>query len=398
MKIATLPLCLIILQWPQAAYTFSVKPSSHSMRTKDSSSITLFYVKPEHQDEHKIKRAKRPSKRAYKHLFRHYGDISFDSWLRCEEPQSFFHSIGYTQTEIDALSYDLPSLLTLNVHDQLAPKARFLVETLGGGEGRLIWSEDQHKIETSFFMSSDDDECSVLDNSDIAGDQHSLRLSETTKTNVPALFFGCSLDREVGPYHAYLQHTGLLNGPELLAAPTRFVEFLQASKSIKSFSVLCQQWDGSEEESDEQHSTEVIGAFLDSITKGLLPASKNGGSHFVDLLLRHGYNPLEYDAHTGVGPLHWLAGRGELSGTKSLVQALLLEDNDSSLLDLLDNSRDPKLGATPFHWAACGMTTRVQGGGGKNEPKSAVCVYCFFSPKTSFRLCWNMSMDSRSGF
>ncbi|CAJ1941351.1 unnamed protein product [Cylindrotheca closterium] len=369
--IIALPLCLFVLQGPLATSAFSAnKPSSPSIRTKDHSYVTsLFYRKHEHEDEHKSKRAKQKTRRrVYKHLFRHYGDISFDSWLRCEDPQSFLLSIGYTQGEIDKLSNDFPPLLTLNVHDQLASKVRFLVETLGGGEGRLTWNQDQDKIETSFIMSPDDGEaeCSLLDNSESSGDQHSLRLSTISKMNAPAGFFGCSLDREVGPYHAYLQHSGLLCGPELLAEPTRFVEFLEASKSIEAFSELCQQWSDPKEATDK-HSTETIGAFLDSITPGLLPVAKKDTSYFVDLLLQHGYNPLEYDTNTGIGPLHWLAGRGQLAGTQSVVQALLQEHDESSLLELLDNTRDPKMGATPFHWAACGMNTSLQGGGGSIE-------------------------------
>lgn len=205
-----------------------------------------------------------------------------------------------------------------------------------------------------------------MKNSDFAGDQHSLQLSATTKLNVPASFFGCSLDREVGPYHAYLQHSGLLCGPELLAQPTQFMEFLEASKSIQAFSALCQQWSGLGGTPDK-HSTETIVAFVDSITQGLLPNSKRVASYFVDLLLQHGYNPLEYDANTGIGPLHWLAGRGQLAGTQMVVRALLQEHDLSSVLELLDITREPKMGATPFHWAASGMTTSFQGGGGKSK-------------------------------
>ncbi|CAJ1960702.1 unnamed protein product [Cylindrotheca closterium] len=75
----------------------------------------------------------------------------------------------------------------------------------------------------------------------------------------------------------------------------------------------------------------------------------------------------QYDTNTGIGPLHGLAGPGKLAGTQALIQALLQEHHDessSSLLELLDNTRDPKMGTTPFHWAVCGMTTSLQGGGG----------------------------------
>lgn len=364
MKITKTTLCFVTFLWPQAtdAFTASHAPQSRMLVKENSKPSALFYKKSEHKHDDHADGAKR--KRVYKHLFRHYGDISFDSWLRCEDPESFLLSIGYTADEIQELAQDYKPLLTLNVHDQLAPKVRFLVETLGGGGGRLAWSnKDQDEVSTSFL---DEEECTILSQVAIP---HSLRLSKMTKENVPASFYGCSLDRQVGPFHAYLEHQGLLHGADLLEEPARFEEFLQASKSIETFAALCQEW--SEDDEDDRHSIETISDFLDSITQGLLPVSKEEASYFVDLLLEHGYNPLEYDPNTGVGPLHWLAGRGKLAGTQELVHVLEQEHDDPSLLDLMDSTREPKMGATPFHWAASGMTTHAQGCGGKKNQQTS---------------------------
>jgi hypothetical protein len=56
------------------------------------------------------------------HLFRHYDDISFDSWLRCADPQEFWTSIGYSLEDLPA------DLREAHVHEQIAPHIRFLVQ------------------------------------------------------------------------------------------------------------------------------------------------------------------------------------------------------------------------------------------------------------------------------
>src|SRR5210317_1558667 len=117
MKIRTITICLLTLLKPQANHAFTttrIPSSSHQSKivpkhlNSDASATThLNYRKPEHQDESQGRSInmesspkRKSKKRVYKHLFRHYGDISFDSWLRCEEPESFLQSIGYTREEL----------------------------------------------------------------------------------------------------------------------------------------------------------------------------------------------------------------------------------------------------------------------------------------------------------
>jgi hypothetical protein len=316
-------------------------------------SISLFYLQEKQQKR---------KRQVYKHLFRHYGDISFDSWLRCEDPEPFLLSVGYTGEEIKELSQSYPPLLTLNVHDQLAPKIRFLVETLEGGTGQLKWDLNE-EVDTPTIQSHDEEECPTPDERDNVP-HHSMRLSESTKQAIPSSFYSCLLDRTVGPNHAYLMHHQLPHGSQLLDKPEMLDQFLQSSKSPKTFAALCQEWSNPDDD-PSIHSIKTIHGFQCNLSAGLLSASKDRCSfdNALPLLLKHGYNPLEHDLH-GLGPLHWTAGAGNLQGTQALVQVLQQEEEASSLLDLLQNTRDPKEGATPFHWACSGMTTDYEGGGG----------------------------------
>ena len=117
-------------------------------------------------------------------MFRHYADISFDSWLRCAEPFEFLESVGYTKEEIEKLSQDFQKLLELDVHAQLAAKVRFLVVSMGGGTGKITWKEDQDE---HIALHKNEDECIIGD--DDKSQEHSMRLFESTKKAVSASFF-----------------------------------------------------------------------------------------------------------------------------------------------------------------------------------------------------------------
>lgn len=344
-------------------------------------STALSYKSNRHHDEPQV----------YKHLFRHYGDISFDSWLRCEDPMTFLESVGYSQDEIHDMAAKYPTLLTLNVHDQLAPKVRFLIETMGGGMGHMTWHHDhQDKVATHNLS---DEECGLppLDDHDdgASSSQHSMRLFEFTKPAVPPSFFGCQLNKMVGPNHAYLEHYGLPHGVDLLSHPTLFNLFLQAceDKSLEEFAALCQEWSHkNNHDHDEEginkshfdtpeylHSVETVKTFHNDFAAGLLPASKQQESSpwMIPLLVSHGYNPFEYDSH-GIGPLFYAAGTGNQQGVKAIITALQREENEdsSSIIDIIRNNREPKNGATPFHWACCGMSKDFIGERGTKQKPS----------------------------
>jgi ankyrin repeat protein len=322
----------------------------------------------------------------YKHLFRHYGDISFDSWLRCQEPKAFLLSVGYTENEIQMMEEEYPNILSLNVHDHLAPKIRFLVETLNGGTGRLIWNNDYNEAGNQVrnaLEHTDEEECIVSENEeeeDLSA-FHSMRIDESTKHIVQPNFFGCQLDRIVGPYHAYLQSKHLPHGRELLDDPDLWNDFLLVcdTKSIQSFVSLCQEWSTRQQQhshrssfhkddDDDKFSVESVETFLRDFSPGIIPAAKGlisyDNNDMIPLMLKHGANPLEYDNH-GIIPLFWAAGTGNINAFQVLLESIALEhEYGDSIYDALDIEREPKDGATVLHWACCGVSTEFVGEGG----------------------------------
>lgn len=152
----------------------------------------------------------------------------------------------------------------------------------------------------------------------------------------------------------------LPHGQDLLSDPQAFLLFLDAASSLDDFCELCQEW---ETQKGAIHTKEEIQNFEREFTPGLIPAVKEGSSR-IPLLLHHGANPFEYDKQ-GFLPFHWAAGTGNLIGVQALFYAEEgAKDNDSFIVDIMDNSREPKEGATPFHWACCGVSTEFEGEGG----------------------------------
>ena len=325
---------------------------------------------------HKEKKVRRKAK-VYKHLFRHYDDVSFDSWLRCAEPVQFLRSVGYTAPQIEQLAQEYPRLLTLNVHNHLAAKVRFLVETLNGGEGDLTWVNTA--MVDGIVTNGEEEECAVLLDDEDEPIPHSMRLSEHTKSVVPASFYGCLLDRSLGPRHAYLVHGNLPHGETLLEQEGKlFQEFLLSTEKLSDFVDLCSKW-AVDTTRGAIHTPDRIEAFERAFCQGLIPASKAGMTNhlndvedctperMVKLLVQHGANYLEKDRN-GVSPLHWAAGTGNAGGVKTLVEAHLdsmpTGDDEDRHTDLILNEQGAKHGATPLHWATCGVSPYEVGFGG----------------------------------
>ncbi len=82
-------------------------------------------------------------------------------------------------------------------------------------------------------------------------------------------------------------------------------------------------------------------------------------------MVRHGSNPFEYDTQ-GAFPCHWATGAGNLQGVEALLEVVSSEA-DCTMLEAMATAREPKEGATPFHWACCGMNTEFVGNGGTYE-------------------------------
>jgi hypothetical protein len=304
--------------------------------------------------------------KVYKHLFRHYDDISFDSWLRCEESTDFLMSVGYTDTEINHLAEAYSPILELNVHGQLAPKIRFLVDTLGGGSGTLMWVEEaQHDMKF-------DEECNIHNAEAVS--MHTMRVSEIAKKIIPPSFFKCNLDRSLGPRHAYLVHAGLPSGRALLKDEGRLLKELLDASSLTDFAELCNRWAGV-----PSHTAEDVDAFERIFCAGLIPVARGdmtdalsdigcSAGTMIKLLVAHGANHLEKDPH-GVLPLYWAAGTGNVQGVEALVKAHLADmpqgnNKMDNFVNLILHTPGAKNAATPLHWASCGITPHGIGNGG----------------------------------
>lgn len=323
-------------------------------------------------------RRRKQKPQVFKHLFRHNEDISVDCWLRCAEPREFLLSCGYTEAEIDKMSQVYPQLLSLDVHSQLAPKMQFIVHTLGGGDGDLVWAEEE-------IFHNEEEECDTKD----INSPHNLRISDNAKSYIPPEFFGARLERHVGPRHAYLQHFGLPSGHELLIANgKRLKQFLGACNAPPTeFAMLAIKWAADLQRVMGEssifgaavHSASRVEQFEEAFRGGLLTAAKceredlyaalgSTSGQFVELLLSHGANHLEPDRH-GASPLSWACGRGNLEAVKALLESKSQSYHDLACpeAEVILSTQNPKDGATPLHWAACGIDDNKFGSGGESK-------------------------------
>uniref|UniRef100_A0A7S2EGK5 Ankyrin n=1 Tax=Ditylum brightwellii TaxID=49249 RepID=A0A7S2EGK5_9STRA len=307
-----------------------------------------------------------------------------------DETTSFFQSWNYTEQEIHQLYQDFPPLSQnkFNTVDNLYPKMRFLVETI--------------QQEGNFPKNNDDDKAKLITASTIL------------KNSTPATFFGCRLEKVILPKHAYLAYHSptLPSGHDLLlpsssindskegSAISLFEEFLNAcTGTTAEFASLCNRWQMQQRNSECQklqpqrrHTVKRIETFERLFRKGLLSVIRDhsdfdnrnnkrddGDDEFnstseemVQLILNHGANPIHIVGREGKGNgvslLHWSAGVGNLGATRVLLETLLSSSQKRSkrkdMMDLLLNSRGAKDGATPLHWACCGVNAGGFGCGG----------------------------------
>jgi hypothetical protein len=252
---------------------------------------------------------------------------------------------------------------------------------MDGGTGRLTWSNDDEVEAASvtpeqlYYQSQANEgteiECLVQNDEMEDQEHHSMRLFESTKELIKGNFFGCRLDRTLGPFHAYLESHDLPHGKVLLQRPQMWEQLLTACQSkspTMDFAILCMEW---KKDTEGEHTFESVKAFCEVFSAGILPVAKGLSSpslidaqNLIHLMLRHGANPLEYDQH-GIVPLFWAAGRGDLEGFQSLLASTAIEhDYGDSIYDTVDLEREPKQGATALHWASCGMSKDYIGTGG----------------------------------
>lgn len=295
-----------------------------------------------------------------KHLYRYFTDICVDCWLSTVDPIDFLLSCNYTNGDVARMDEEFRRFSSLGVKEILSPHVRFIVRTLGGGTGDI----------------GDGAECAIEGSEFIP---HNLQVSELGKT-VPPIFFAKRLEKFLAPRHAYLVHFGLPHGKALLENDGQlFQQFLETSeKSASEFARLCNEWSlatrGVAFSSTILHTPNLVEAFERAFHSGLLPCVQNvhtsdldligctpGG--MVDLLLQHGANAIEHDQF-GISGLHWAAATGNMNGARALLKFLVDAGEAEDVAELLMNAKGAKDGATPLHWACCGVENRKFGVGG----------------------------------
>jgi ankyrin repeat protein len=279
------------------------------------------------------------------------------------DQRQFLLRVGYTEAEITDLCRRFPPLLQLPVTEQLAPKVRFLQETI------------------------------------------QMDLSNPTERGwVPPEFFGLKLEAVVAPRHAFLMHANLPCGRRLVevagvngdggsftalaAQPELWFQFVKnCRQSTKHFAAFCQSLQSVTVTTNSRTAipTRVypvitsrhVEAFQTVFSRGLLAAARDDlvqanntawqplqildqlhSSDLVSLLIAHGANATERDPR-GATLLHWACGTGNLRAAHVLSRHVSVS---------AAAERDE---ATPLHWAAAGATPHEFGTGGHAD----VCQY-----------------------
>jgi hypothetical protein len=162
--------------------------------------------------------------------------------------------------------------------------------------------------------------------------------------------------------------------------------------------VLCQKWEAENisnrsAKATKIHSADSVTAMDNIFADGIVPFARNQvtldlemlgkkctPSDAFALLLDHGSNYAEHD-DWGSTILHWTAGTGNLDAMKLLIERLEQDEKDfgGDARDVLwstcascSMTRD---GATPLHWAACGVSNTKFGCGGKTACNTTWCSY-----------------------
>ena len=309
-----------------------------------------------------------------RHLFRYSPDISVSCWLSTVEPKELLLSAGYSEDDIHRMSEEYNKLLTCSPKDIIAPRLRFLVNVLGGGTG---------DIGNGVTLDNQDEENFI---------PHNLQVSEFARHNIPtAAFFKPRLETTLAPRHGYLACHGdsLPFGEELLELGL-LNEFLDAcTKSPAEFAGMCQQWETrnvanrDKDGPNKVHSVESVIAMDNIFTDGIAPFARNQQTPDIQklgksctpaeifaLLINHGSNYAEHD-DGGSTILHWTAGTNKLEAMKVLIRQLEKDeeafggDTRDVLWSTCASCSITRDGATPLHWAACGVSNTKFGCGGK---------------------------------
>jgi len=270
---------------------------------------------------------------------------------------------GYTNDEIDDMQKTFPPLLDLDVKRHLRPKLRFIKHTLEGNIRPRNYGQGPQLL------------------SDVA-------------KRIPPQYFGSRMEKMLAPRHAFLMYMGVPHGQALLENDASlFQEFLISCRRTKTFCALCNKWrkeygykyanedfslnmleerkGSSGNKGDVAITPKQVDAFDSLFLRGIMAASRNDmdpldqhlkhvnvtAGEMINLLTRHGSNPLETDVRD-ISLLHWAAGSGQVDALQQLIQVLPGGIEEACKLKA---DRD---GASILHWAAAGAKSKAFGCGG----------------------------------
>lgn len=352
-----------------------------------------------------VRRMNQPFQYIYRHkdeTFINHGDEDEEDDTSLLDADRFLVKYGgFTPSEVAMMTKSYPALNMLDVEGKIKPMLKFIKYTMEGvlrDQYYVLRSiEDDQKSPTTKFYHG------FIDRLNEVWHKQQEQSSETSNYIVPLSnaaksavlhapqIFGARLERTIAPRHAFLVFKGLVPyfGESLLKTDGKlFREFLYA-RSSKQFAELCNRWAASTNRTNDPVTDKQIEAFETYFRRGLMAAARNSvndddgaeylktlknlsSSQLVELLISHGANSRETDVR-GVSLLHWACGSGNLGAVKALAyKSMWLQPGSDTIHSIgvlsaavkVQSARD---GATPLHWAACGVTPKVFGSGGHLE-------------------------------
>lgn len=371
-----------------------------------------------HQKEHKLydtrpheqrregPRTARRMNHSFQQLYRHDEDdpTDNDDW---RDPSSRFPEVnvfsitpkeflinegGYESSEVDEMIQRFPPLANLDVQRHLEPKLKFFKYTLGGADvdPRQCSASSPNSLDKLNNLPSKQvtitpsmkflaNFTSIL--SAVKQQKHRtqnslknvVHLRSDARMKLLPQLYGARLEKVLAPRHAFLVYLGLPCGRTLLDNQLLLAEF-SAARSSRQFADLCNNWIEQYSTSSislQKHITkEKVEAFEVLFSRGLMAAARNelqarnvdmipdlDSSTLVALLISHGANPRDTDIRD-ISLLHWACGAGNIGAVKALVSVLGVD---------AIKMRAARDGATPLHWAACGVRSKHFGSGGSLE-------------------------------
>ena len=161
-------------------------------------------------------------------------------------------------------------------------------------------------------------------------------------------FWSVPLHKTLLPRHAFLaMHTELRHGSELHSNDLDRL-LLQPKSDAQFADALCK----ASRRTDHAAMCDDFTTFARSFRKGGLEAARTGDVAMLRALRSHGWCAALARDRNGASALHHAAGHGHADCCEQLVHF--------HGLNIDDRATD---GATPLHWAVCGVRTRRSGGG-----------------------------------